>query len=326
MGSANSSSAKVFPPVRHKLRKNRWDKDDSQLALLTLPTTVWYILFCYLPMFGALIAFKDFRIRGGGFIASFINSAWVGLDNFKFLFMSNDMALIIRNTLAYNIVFLILGVVLPVTLAIIISELRNKFLAKVYQTMMFFPYFLSWVVVSAIVLGFLSTDKGMFNSLRESFGLPPYFFYMEKKFWPPFLIFMSQWKGLGFGMVVYLAAITGLDKTYFEAAIIDGATKTQQIRYITLPLIKKIIILMFILSVGGLFRSDFGLFYLLPRNSGALFDVTYTIDVYIYRLLTGTATTGMASAAALLQSVICCIMILSANWIVRKVDNESAMI
>jgi putative aldouronate transport system permease protein len=325
MGSADSSSVKVSPPIRHKLRKDRWNKDDTQLALLTLPTTIWYILFCYLPMFGALIAFKNFRI-GGGFINSFINSAWVGLDNFKFLFLGNDMPLIIRNTLAYNIIFLTLGVVLPVTLALIISELRNKFLAKVYQTMMFFPDFLSWVVVSAIVLGFLSTDKGMFNGIRDFFGLEPYRFYMETKFWPPFLVFMSQWKGLGYGMVVYLAAITGLDKTYFEAAIIDGATKIQQIRYITLPLIKKIIILLFILSVGGLFRSDFGLFYLLPRESGALYQVTYTIDVYIYKLLTGTASPGMASAAALLQSAICCAMILLANWVVRKVDNESAMI
>jgi putative aldouronate transport system permease protein len=320
MSSVQSPPLKIGKP-----RRKRWDKDDTELAIMTAPTVIWYILFPYLPMFGALIAFKDFKVRGG-FIQSFIQSKWVGIDNFKFLFLSNDLPLILRNTVAYSLIFIALGVVLPITFAILISELRNKFAAKVYQTLMFFPYFISWVVVSAIVLGFLSTDKGIFNSIRGFFHLEPYRFYMETKFWPPFIIFMSQWKGLGYGTVVYLAAITGLDKSYFEAAIIDGATKWQQIRYITLPLIKRIIILLFILAVGGIFHSDFGMFYLLPRESGALYTVTYTLDVYIYKLLTGAATTGMASAAALLQSVLCCLMILGANQIVRKVDNESAMI
>jgi putative aldouronate transport system permease protein len=190
---------------------------------------------------------------------------------------------------------------------------------------MFFPYFLSWVVVSALVLGFLSYDMGIANDTFSKIGLDRVFWYREKGFWPPFLIFISQWKGLGYGMILYLAAITSMDKSIFEAAVIDGATKFQQIWYITLPLLKRLIILMLILAVGGLFRSDFGLFFQVPRNSGALFDVVYTIDVYVYQQLQ-RSTIGMASSAAFLQSVLSCLLILTVNWIVRKLDADSAMI
>jgi putative aldouronate transport system permease protein len=215
--------------------------------------------------------------------------------------------------------------VFPVALALVVSELRQKGLAKLYQTLMFFPYFLSWVVVSALVLGFLSYDMGIVNDVFAKLGLERVFWYRETKFWPPFLVFIAQWKGLGNGMILYLAAITSLDKAIFEAAIIDGATKIQQIWHITLPLLKRVIILMMILAVGSLFRSDFGLFYQVPRNSGTLFEVVYTIDVYVYQQLT-QSTIGMASAAALMQSVLSCLMILGVNGIVRKLDPDSAMI
>jgi putative aldouronate transport system permease protein len=275
-------------------------------------------------MFGVYFAFIGYRVKGG-FISSLLSSPVVGLDNFKFLFSGSDIWLVVRNTLLYNGTLILLGLVLPVTLAIIVSELRQKFAAKVYQTLMFFPYFLSWVVVSALALGFLSYDMGIVNDLFRKAGLEPRFWYRETGFWPPFLIFVAQWKGLGNGMILYLAAITSLDKSMFEAAIIDGATKIQRIWRITLPMLKRVIILMMILSVGGLFRSDFGLFFQVPRNSGSLFSVTYTIDVYVYQQLT-KSTIGMASAAAFLQSVLSCILILTVNWIIRKVDEESAMI
>jgi putative aldouronate transport system permease protein len=306
------------------VRKKKWTKDDLQFTFLALPTTVWYILFCYLPMFGVIIAFKDYRITGG-FLKSIIESKWVGLENFKFLFKSPDIWMIIRNTLAYNAVMIILGTLLTITLALLVSELYSKLAAKVYQTILFFPYFLSWVVVSTLVWGFLSYDMGMVNNTMVEMGLPPHRWYMEPKFWPGFLIFVSQWKAVGYGMVVYLAAITAQDKSIYEAAVIDGATKWQQIWRITLPMMKTIIILMFIMAAGHIFYSDFGLFYQVPRDSNSLYSTVSTLDVFVYKQLK-SSTTGMASAAAFLQAVTACLMTLLVNYIVKKVDEESAMI
>jgi len=307
-----------------KGKRRRWRRDDTELTLLALPTTIWYFLFSFLPMFGIVIAFKEFKINGG-FLKSFFTSKWVGFNNFKFLFASKDIWLILRNTLAYNIVFIILGIVIPVAAAIAIGQIHSKRMAKVYQTAMFMPYFLSWVVVTALVWAFLSFDKGLLNNLLESLGYDRQQWYMKKEMWPPFLVFMNLWKGVGYGMVVYLATITGIDKTYYEAAGIDGATIWQQIRYITLPLMKNVIIMMFIMKVGSIFYSDFGLFYQVPRDSNSLYDVVYTLDVYVYKQLR-TSTTGMSAAAAFIQSVAGCITILTANAIVRKIDRESAMI
>lgn len=309
---------------RPKGKKRRWNRDDTELTLLALPTTIWYFLFCFVPMFGIVIAFKEFRINGG-FLKSFWTSEWVGVNNFKFLFATKDIWMIIKNTLSYNIVFIILGIVVPVAAAIAIGQLHSKKLMKVYQTAMFMPYFLSWVVVTALVWAFLSFDKGLLNNLLESWGMDRQQWYMKPQMWPPFLVFMNLWKGVGYGMVVYLATITGIDKTYYEAAGIDGATIWQQVRYITLPLMKTVIIMMFIMNVGRIFYSDFGLFYQVPRDSNSLYDVVYTLDVYVYKQLR-TSTTGMSAAAAFIQSLAGCVTILTANWVVRKVDRESAMI
>ena len=304
--------------------KKPWTKDDTHFTLLALPTTLWYLLFCYLPMFGVVLAFKNYRISGG-FISSIIQSQWAGLRNFAFLFGNRDLWIVIRNTLAYNAVMIVLGIVIPVTLALIINELHNKTVAKIYQTILFFPYFLSWVVVSALVWGFLSYDMGMVNHMLENMSLPMRRFYMEPSFWPGFLVFMSQWKGIGYGMVIYLATITSLDKTIYEAAIIDGATKWQQIWKLTIPMMRTVIILLFIMATGRIFYSDFGLFYQVPRNSNSLYYTVYTLDVYVYNLLK-TSTPGMAAAAALIQSVAACITILTVNYIVRKIEPDSAMI
>jgi putative aldouronate transport system permease protein len=275
-------------------------------------------------MFGVIIAFKDYRISGG-FIQSMLRSRWVGFQNFKFLFSNNDIWLILRNTLCYNTAIIVCGIVFPVAMAIIVSELRNKKAAKVYQTILFFPYFLSWVVVAALVWAFLSNERGMVNRILEDMGKAPRFWYMDTKFWPLFLVFMSQWKYLGYSMVIYLASITSQDKSIYEAAIIDGATKWQQIWRITLPMLKTVIVLMFIMNVGRIFYSDFGLFYQVPRDSNSLYTTVYTIDVFVYKLLKST-TTGMASAAALLQAAVSCVTILAVNQIVRKIDPDSAMI
>ena len=301
-------------------------RDDIELTLLSLPTLIWFIVFSFIPMIGILIAFKDFRILPGqGFIGSLISSRNVGFENFEFLFKTPDAAIIIRNTLLYNILFIIIGTVIPVILAIAITQLYSKKLAKVCQTAMFLPHFLSWVVVSYFVFSFLSYDKGILNQILSKLGIDSVQWYMENKYWPYIIIFMNTWKGMGYGMVVYLAAITGIDQTYYEAALIDGAKKWEQIKYITIPLIKPIIIIMFIMGVGNIFKSDFGLFYQVPRNSGLLFNTTATIDTYVYKAIEGTGSMAMSSAASFLQSVIGCITIIAANAIVKKIDGENGL-
>ncbi len=298
-------------------------KENKEFLFLTLPGTIWFLIFAYLPMFGITIAFKNWKISGG-FIESLIKSEWAGFDNFKFLFNSSDAWLITRNTVLYNIVFIILGIVLPVTLAILLKELLNKRLSKFYQSSMFLPYFLSWVVVSYCLFAFLSPEKGYINGIITSLGGDKVSWYTESKYWSFILIFMSQWKGVGYGTVIYLASICGIDKSYYEAAMIDGASKWQQIKYITIPSLKPVLIIMFITAVGGMFRADFGLFYQLPKNSGALYSVTNVIDTYVYRGLTNLGNIGMSSAAALYQSFVGLVLILVTNGIVRKVDNENA--
>lgn len=300
-------------------------KANRELLLLVTPGAIWFLIFSYLPMFGIVIAFKNFRITGKGFIKSLIDSKWVGFKNFEFLFKTSDAWVITRNTVLYNFVFIILGIILPVCLAIILNELLNKRMAKVYQSAMFLPYFLSWVVVSYCLFAFLSVDKGYVNNILAKLGHHPISWYSESKYWPFIIVFMSQWKGIGYGTVVYLASITGIDKTYYEAAMIDGATKWQQIKSITLPMLKPVIIILFILAVGKIFNADFGLFYQLPKNSGPLYPVTNVIDTYVYRGLMNLGEIGMSSAAALYQSVVGLILILLSNYIVKKIDNESSL-
>lgn len=321
--SSNNSLKLETSSLKKKRKKKSKFKNNFGLLLLTIPGLVWFLLFAYLPMFGVLIAFKRWEIHGG-FFESLIKSPWVKFDNFKFLFESSDAWLITKNTVMYNAVFIICGVVLPVTLAILLKEVFNKRLSKFYQTAMFLPYFLSWVIVSYCLYTFLSPDKGFLNSILIEMGQDPVSWYTESKYWPFIIVLMSQWKGVGYGTVVYLASICGIDKTYYEAALIDGATKWQQIKHITIPLLKPIMIIMFITAVGGIFRADFGLFYQLPKDSGALYPVTNVIDTYVYRGLMNLGNIGMSSAAALYQSFVGMVLILITNGIVRKVDNENA--
>ncbi len=318
------SKAKKLPKEKltMKDRMKRF-RNNKELLLLTIPGAIWFLVFAYLPMFGVIVAFKRWRIHGG-FFESLMNSKWVGFDNFKFLFQSSDAWLITKNTVLYNIVFIILGIVLPVTLAILLNELLNKKLAKFYQSSMFLPYFLSWVVVSYCLYAFLSPEKGYVNGILQSMGGKGISWYTEPKYWPFIIIFMSQWKAVGYGTVVYLASICGIDKSYYEAAMIDGASKFQQIKYITVQLLKHVMIIMFITSIGGMFRGDLGLFYQLPKDSGALYPVTNVIDTYVYRGLMNLGDIGMSSAASLYQSFVGLILIVTSNAIVRKVDEENA--
>jgi putative aldouronate transport system permease protein len=301
-------------------------KDDVELTILALPTIVWYTLFTYLPMFGIIIAFKRYKpLRNTNFIVSLIRSEWVGLDNFKFLFQTPDPAIMFRNTLFYNAVFIILGILIPVTLAIMMSQLHSQRFAKITQTMIFLPHFLSWVVVSYFVFSFLSVDRGLINRLLLSAGREEVQWYLTKEPWPFILILMNLWKGVGYGMVLYLAAISGIDGQLYEAAIIDGATKWQQTWRITLPMLRPVMTILFILAVGRIFSTDFGLFFQVPRDSGTLVPVTQTIDVYVYKALMRVNNIGFSSAAAFMQSVFGFITIVSANYVVRKIDPDSSL-
>lgn len=317
---------KAKTPVKQKKRRF-WSRDDTELTLLALPTTVWYILFCYLPMFGIIMAFKDFKISGNFFV-SLWNSPWAGFKNFEYFFKLPDFPMIFRNTLMYNIVFIVLDIVLPVLLAILISNLYSKRASKFYQTLMFMPHFMSWVVVSYFTFAFLTTDRGLLNAIIRMAGGKNIPWYTTPKYWPYILTIVHIWKTIGYSMVVYLASITGIDTSLYEAAVLDGASKSQQAWYVTLPSLRPMIIMMFILAIGRIFSSDFGLFFQISQGAKQpLTPVVATFDVKIYQMLTSNAVSvGKTTAASMFQSVIGCCTILAANGIVRKLDKSSALI
>lgn len=309
-------------------RRPRWSRDDIELGLLGLPTFIWYALFCYLPMFGLLIAFKNYRVfPKQSFLYNLLSSDWVGFDNFNFFLKNNAFAMLLRNTLLYNLAFIALNIIVPVALAMMIHELLNKRASKLYQTLMFFPHFLSWVVVSYFVFAFLTPDKGALNAIVQLFGGDKVMWYSKPQYWPFVLVFMQLWKTMGYNMVVYLASITGIDQSLYEAAMLDGASKWQQAKYITLPMLKTILIVMFILNIGRIFYSDFGLFYQVTQGvPNSLYRAASTFDTYIYMALQSNSPIGKTAAASLFQSVCCCVTILIANAIVSKVDKDSAII
>lgn len=292
---------------------------------MVLPATLWFIIFKYLPMFGLIISFKEYRVSRDGVWASIVNSEWVGLENFKFLFSTDDAYIITRNTVLYNFTFIILGLIFAVAMAIILSEIANKRLAKFYQTGMFLPHFLSWVIVGYFVFSFLSYDKGMLNQIFGFFGIESMQWYNDPTYWPIIIVFVALWKAIGYNSVIYLAAITGIDRSLYEAAMIDGANKWQQVRHITIPMLIPLMIILTLLAVGNIFYADFGLFYQVPRDSGTLYSVTNVIDTYVYRGLKVTGEIGMSTAAGLYQSVVGFILVITSNYIVRKINSDNAL-
>lgn len=307
----------------------RFSKAKKTLMLLSMvaPGALWLLLLRYLPMGGIILAFKNYKIypKDPTFLNNLIHSKWVGLDNFKFLFTTGDSWVMIRNTLAYNIVFIILGVIIPVAFAIMMSELSKKFVAKTYQTLMFFPYFLSWVVVSYFLNAFIDAQYGLIPMAQRAAGETAVSWYTTPGPWPYIIVFANLWKNVGYSTVLYLAAITGIDQTQYEAAAIDGASKWQQILHVTLPNLRTMIAILFILNVGKIFNADFGLFWNVPMQNGALFSVTQVIDTYIYRVLMNTGNIGQSTAAGLLQNIVGFICIIGANTVVKKIDSDSTL-
>lgn len=291
------------------------------LYLMFVPGAIYLFINCYIPMFGIQIAFRSYNARDGIY-----GSPWCGFDNFTFLFRTDDAFVMTRNTLLYNLVFIALGTVLAIAVAIILNEIRSKGAKQLYQTVILIPYLISMVIVSYLVFAFLSNSNGYVNnSVLKAFGMQPIDWYNTPKYWPFILVIVQIWKTLGYNMILYYATICGIDHSLYEAAVVDGANRWQQIWNITLPSLKSTIIILTLMALGGIFRSDFGLFYQVPQNSGPLLSVTQTIDTYVYRGLMQTNNIGMSSAAGVYQSVVGFILVITANFVVRKLDNESSL-
>lgn len=291
------------------------------LLLIALPGIVYLIINNYLPMAGLFLAFKKYNFMKGIF-----GSDWCGFDNFKFLFSTKDAWIMTRNTVLYNLVFIVLGTVLAIIVAIFLCELGEALRAKLFQSILILPNMISWVIVAFIVFALLNSDTGFINnSILKPLGLSEVSWYTYQNAWPIILVLTFLWKSTGYSSIVYMAAISGIDKSLYESASLDGATKLQQIFKITLPMLKRTIITMTLMSIGKMFYSDFGLFYQVPQNSGALFPVTQTIDTYVYRGLMELNNIGMSSAAGFYQSVVGFILVLTANAVVRQLDKDNSL-
>lgn len=290
-----------------------------QIFLLTLPGILVLFIFSYLPMVGIILPFKNFRYDLG-----IIKSPWVGFENFKFLFSTDNAIRITRNTLIMNALFIITVTSISIVFALMLNELSKKHV-KIYQTALFVPYFISWVVVSYIVFAFLDMDYGFANNIVTGLNMEPIMWYSEPKYWPAILTFVNLWKGVGYTTVIYYAGLMGVDKEFYEAAKIDGASKLQQIKYISIPLIMPLISMIFILSIGKIFFGNFDLFYNVTRDSSMLYPTTDVIDTFVYRSLRSTGEIGMASAAGIYQSVVGFFIVVFANFIVKKVNSDNSI-
>ena len=305
------------------MKKKRMKKRGSTLPLLIIasPGIAYLLINSYLPMFGVFLAFKDFNYFKGIF-----GSDWNGFDNFTFLFKTRDALIMTRNTIVYNAVFIILGTAMAVFAAILMSELGKRSRVKYFQSALLLPNLLSWVVIGYIGYAFLNADTGFINNtLYKSMGLQSISWYSTPGPWPFILTLVYLWKSLGISSVIYMASISGIDPGIFEAAQLDGASKIQQITRITLPMLKPTVIILTLMAIGRIFYSDFGLFYQVPQNSGRLFEVTQTIDTYVYRGLMERNDVGMSAAAALYQSAVGFLLVLGANGLVRAYNPENAL-
>lgn len=303
-----------FAGFGHEVRKN-W-----VLFLMILPATLFFIIVCYVPMPGAYIAFVDYNPNLGIFASPF-----VGLKNFEFLFKTGELWNITKNTLLYNLVFLGLGNLLQIVFSIMISEIACKWFKKLSQSIILLPYFISMVVVGVFAYNMFSYDNGFINTAFTQLGLPKHDFYSDQGIWKYIIVAFKMWAGTGYGMIVYLAAITGISTEINEAAYIDGASNWQRIRHITLPMLKPTFILLFLFGLGGILKGSFDLFYNLIGNNSVLYPQTDIIDTFVFRSLMGQFNFTQSASVGLYQSVFGLIFVLTVNMIVRKVEPDSAL-
>ena len=305
-------------------RKKYFNRFIGNLPLysMALPATVLLFLFCYLPLIGLIIAFKDFRLDRGVF-----GSDWAKplLYNFDFLFTSEEALRAIKNTIVLNGAFIILGILLEVGIALLINEIANLHFKKIFQSFTLLPYFVSWIVVGVFAYNFFNYETGTLNSLLESIGREKVDWYSKIGLWPYILIFFNRWKLTGYGAVIFLATLSGIDETYYNAASIDGATKLQQVRFISLPLLMPTAIVLTLLSIGKIMNADFGMFYILVGDASNLYPTTDVIDTFVYRNLRVLGDVGMASATGFMQSVFAFLLVLGSNLAARKIDKDAAL-
>ena len=290
------------------------------LFLMILPTIVFFIIFAYVPMPGAYVAFVDYKMRKGIF-----GSQFVGFKNFEFLVKTGDLWRITKNTLLYNLAFMFIGHFTQVTLAIMISELKCKWFKKLSQSVILLPYFISMVIVGFFAYNLFNYNYGFVNGIITSLGFDRHDFYSDQGIWKYLIVAFNVWSGTGYGMIVYLASITGIDSEIYEAATIDGATLMQRIMYITLPLLKPTVILLVLFSLGGILKGSFDLFYNLIGTNSVLYPQTDIIDTFVFRSLSGQFNFSQGAAVGFYQSVFGLLLVLTVNAIVKKVDPESAL-
>ncbi|MFB9277572.1 ABC transporter permease [Cohnella cellulosilytica] len=288
------------------------------LYYMALPGLLYFFVFCYLPMFGVVIAFKNYNFTDGIF-----RSPWAGFDNFEFFFTSPDLFRVTYNTLFLNGLFITVGTAVAVAVAVLLNEIRGKYGARTFQTLIFFPYFISWIVVSLFLGTFLAYEKGIINKLLTGFGLERVDFMNSPELWPAILVIVYLWKTTGYGVIIYLAAIAGVNPEYYEAARIDGASRLQQIMRILLPQLRPTILVLLILAVGRIFYGDFGMIYALVGDNGQLYSTTDVIDTYVFRSMRTLGDMGMTSAVGLYQSFMGLIMVLITNWISKKLSDDN---
>lgn len=305
---------------RRKYQKKSYFKDDMQLLVMISPTLILLAIFAYWPMYGLLLAFKNFKVTDGIW-----GSQWYGMKNFEFFFKSSDLFRVLRNTLGLNFLFISVGIIGSVFFALLMFEVKRAVHVKIYQTFSILPHFISWVAVSYMVYGLLEPSNGLINSVVKMFGGEGVAWYSRAEYWPGILTIVYWWKNVGMGSIIYYAALLSTDTELYEAADIDGAKKWQKTWYVSIPQLIPIITIRAIMLIGNIFRSDFGLFYNVTRNVGVLYKTTDVIDTYVYRALMEQGNIGMSSAVGLFQSVVCCIMLLLTNKIVSKVSPENTL-
>ncbi len=285
--------------------------------LMALPALIWIFIFKYVTMFGVVIAFQDYKARRG-----ILGSDWVGFKNFEYLFATDTALRATRNTLVLNFTFIIVGLIVALLLAWLIFEIYSSVLTRYYQMLLLLPRFISWVIVSYFVFALLKTDNGVVNNLLTSIGTDPVSWYSTPQYWPAILLLCVLWAGAGVGSLIYLAGMLAIDPQLFEAARIDGATKWQQYRLITFPLLRPLIVINLLLALGGIFSADFGLFYQVPANTALLYETTDVLDTFIYRSLLELPNLGMPAAGNLYQAIVGFCLVITANWVVRRIESQ----
>ncbi len=321
---SSTKPAGVVQPsqLKRKFSILKWLYKNGAWLTMSAPSVILLLIFAYLPMYGVVIAFKDYKAGRGIF-----GSDWIGFKNFEFLFTTGKGFDVVRNTVLLNLLFIFTGMAVSLLIAFLLYELYGSFLMKIYQSSLFFPSFISWVIASYFVFAFLNTQTGIVNKMLTQFGYTgeQILWYQQAKAWPWILMIVNLWKGAGAGSVIYLAGMLSINPEYYESASIDGASKWQQRWYITMPLLRPLIMIQLLLALRGIFSADFGLFYFVTQNSAQLYSTVDVIDTYVFRALTSLGNVGMAAAAGLFQATVGFVLVITVNWVVRRIDRDWAL-